>query len=91
MEWISVEDRLPDIGQIVLAALKNPYKTLNYPYEEQVLILYRVKYNYVTETKIKWQKPFAGDTVNYNDRVAFWTPIPQLPDIIKDNPLIVEL
>lgn len=78
MEWISVEDRLPELGQIVLAVLNKPCERLNYPYKEDVLLLFRVEHNYITG-RIKWKRPFGAETDDYNDNVTHWMPIPQLP------------
>lgn len=79
MEWISVEDRLPELRQIVLAVLNKPCERLNYPYKEDVLLLFRIEHNYTTGYKIKWERPFCAETVDYNDKVTHWMPIPQLP------------
>lgn len=81
-EWISVEDRLPEPNQIVLAVLNKPCKRLNYPYKEDVLFLFRVECNYITGYQIEWKRPYAGETVNYNDKVTHWMPIPAPP---KEN------
>lgn len=80
MEWISVEDKLPEPNQIVLAVLNESNNRLNYPYKEDVLLLYRRGCNYITGYEIKWERPFGAETVDYNDRVAYWMPIPQLPN-----------
>lgn len=79
MEWISIKDKLPELEQLVLAVLNEPNKRLNYPYKENVLLLYRRGCNYITGYEINWERPFSGETVNYNDRVTHWMPIPQLP------------
>ena len=80
MEWISVKDKLPEPEQIVLACLNKPYRRLNHPYEENVLLLYRREFKYIDGYKIDWKRPFGGETVNYNDMVTHWMPIPQLPN-----------
>ena len=79
MEWISVKDRLPELEQLVLAVLNEPNKRFNYPYAENVLILYRRGIPYTTGYEIKWERPFGGETIDYNNKVIYWMPIPQLP------------
>ena len=79
MEWISVKDRLPELNQLVLAILNKPCERLNYPYKENVLLLFRREHNYITGHKTKWERPFAGETVDYNDEVTHWMPLPELP------------
>lgn len=79
MEWISVKDKLPEPEQLVLAILNKPNIRFNYPYEENVLILYRREFPYITGHEINWVRPFGGETVDYNGRVTHWMPIPQLP------------
>lgn len=80
MEWISVKDKLPELEQLVLVVLNEPNKRFNYPYEENVLILYRRRIPYATGYEIEWERPFGGETINYNNRVMYWMPIPQLPN-----------
>ena len=79
MEWISVKDKLPELEQLVLAVLNEPNKRFNYPYEENVLILYRRRIPYATGYEIEWERPFGGETIDYNNKVIYWMPIPQLP------------
>lgn len=81
MEWIRVDERLPELEEIVLAVLITPNERLNHPYREPVLLLYRREYAYGTGRVIRWERPFVGDTVDYNDKVAYWMPIPQIPYI----------
>lgn len=80
MEWISVKDRLPEPEQLVLAVLDKPCERLNYPYKEDVLLLFRIGHNYITGYEINWERPFGSETVNYNNKVTHWMPIPQLPN-----------
>lgn len=81
MEWISVKDRLPKPRQLVLAVLNKPCDRFNAPYKEQVLILWRSEHNYIDiGYTVKWERPFSGETVDYNDSVTHWMPIPQLPN-----------
>ena len=82
MEWISVKDKLQELNQIVLAVLNKPLDRFNFPYHEDVLLLYRREYNYTTRREIKWERPFGGETVDYNDRVTHWMPIPEIPSDI---------
>lgn len=73
-EWISVEDRLPEPGEIVLAVLKAPLDRLNAPYQERTLLLWRTSWSHG-----KWERPFGAETVNYDGRVLCWMPLPEPP------------
>lgn len=79
MEWISVNDRLPDVGQIVLAVVSEPRLRFNHPYKEEVLLLYRRVIPYRRGPEIHWERPFSGETVDYDAIVTYWMPIPELP------------
>ena len=78
-EWISVKDRLPELEQVVLVALNSPHKRLNYPYKENTLLLFRRGYNYTTGYEEKWERPFGAETIDYNDKVTHWMPLPSAP------------
>lgn len=79
MDWICVNERLPELEEIVLAVLITPNERLNHPYREPVLVLYRREHNYSTGRVIRWERPFGGETVDYSEKVAYWMPIPQIP------------
>ena len=74
--WISVKDRLPDINVIVLATLREPEKRLNHPYGEKILLLCRTKSNCVHGTVTKWERPYGAETIDYDDVVTHWMPLP---------------
>lgn len=69
-EWVSVEDRLPELKQGVLVCLNNGFITVAYLIE--------------TESHRKWQIFGDLDTflVDYKDKVTHWMPLPEQPKLL---------
>lgn len=66
-KWISTEDRLPELGAVVLAKIKGK----NFP-----TIIYRDRDDELTEY---WWESLDGGNWNWNE-VTDWTPLPKLPE-----------
>lgn len=80
VKWISVDERLPEPNVLVLAILDEPCLRLNFPFEEQVLILLRERLPYSVGIVEEWRRPFSSETINYDGRVTHWMPLPQPPE-----------
>ena len=78
-EWISVDERLPELNVLVLAILDEPCLRLNFPFEEQVLILLRERLPYSVGIVEEWRRPFSSETINYDGRVTHWMSLPEPP------------
>lgn len=73
-EWISVNERLPKKGEVVLGYLERSIYRMNYPHTEPMVFVF-------IDTLGKWKRAYGADTVDYD--VTHWMPLPEPPE--KNN------
>lgn len=73
-QWISVEERLPELKQRVLVAYKLKAK-ISY------CIMKRIPHDTTNPSNQKWH----WSLTNYKEDVIAWMPIPSFDDILKEN------
>lgn len=73
MEWISVKDKLPPIGQEVIV-----YSPKSNSGDGRVTALCR-KIRYEEATNFYWDNDYGGSNVYVQDAITHWMPLPEPP------------